>query len=98
MRNKIDLEPIEKPWHNRYLFKNEIESINEVEIVDSIDFSSTYYFFSRIINAGVASIEKTSPSYDAPVNQLSFDLKDHVDLSNLNIGQTRLWVHKNLEN
>lgn len=98
MRNKIDLEPIEKPWHNRYLFKNEIESINEVEIVDSIDFSSTYYFFSRIINAGVASIEKTSPSYDAPVNQLSFDLKDHLDLSNLNIGQTRLWVIKNLEN
>ena len=94
MRSKIDLDPIEKPWHNRYLFQKELDMINEVEIIDSVDFSSTYYFFSRIINAGVASIENNNPSYDAPVNKLSFDLKDHLDLSNLNIGQTRLWVIK----
>lgn len=95
LRKKMNLEIIDKPWHNRYLTKDEMSSIDEVNVEDCIDFSSTYYFFSRIINAELASREGKQPSYDSSINDLALSLKNHVDLSALDIGQTRLWVIKN---
>lgn len=95
LRNKMNLETIKQPWHNRYLVESEVDEINNVTIADKIDFSSTYYFFSRIINAAVAEKSGNNPEYDSPINKVSFEIKDYIDLSSLNIGQSRLWVIKN---
>lgn len=95
LRKKMNLGLIDKPWHNRYLSIDEMNNLDGIDIEDCIDFSSTYYFFSRIINAELASRKNEQPSYDSPINELAFNLKNYVDLSALNIGQTRLWVIKN---
>jgi ubiquinone/menaquinone biosynthesis C-methylase UbiE len=94
LRSQLKLETINQPWHNRYLKNEEINNIEDILIEDVVDFSSTYYFFSRIINAAISQQNNTQPSYDSPINQLSFQIKDYVDLSALNIGQSRLWVFK----
>ena len=95
LRSNLGLEKITHPWHNRYLKSEEVKNISDIIIEDVIDFSSTYYFFSRVINAALSAQENTQPSYDSPINKLAFQMKDFVDLTPLNIGQSRLWVFKN---
>jgi len=89
LRESIDLPQITHPWHNRYLFDDEINKLDLKEIaLESVnDFSSTYYFLSRVVNAHIASNEGKEPDYNAPINQLAFKLPPFGD-----IGQTKIWL------
>jgi ubiquinone/menaquinone biosynthesis C-methylase UbiE len=75
-RVPIGLPAIEPPWHNRYLRVEEVERAlpAHVEIQEVLNFSSTYYFLSRVINAWYAKSSGVEPAYDAPINQLAFVL------------------------
>ena len=90
----INLDEIQKPWHNRYICKNEVQEIDSAELVEFRDFSSGYYFLSRVVNAHLAKLQNSNPSYDSPINILAEKLNDFLELEKLDIGQTRLWVLK----
>jgi len=88
-RERVGLSKINAPWHNRYLRNSEIEQMKlaDVELEDVNDFSSTYYFLSRVVNAWLASQNGKEPNYESPVNQLALKLPAIG-----NLGQTKIWV------
>lgn len=75
-RESLGLDKIEKPWHNRYLSLDEIKVISEIMSCKSkiIDFSGSYYFVSRVINAHKAFESGSEPKYDDPINLMSLRL------------------------
>ncbi len=88
----IDLPPIEKPWHNRYLREAEIADVDFATLRQRLDFSATYYFLSRVVNAWVAKNENAEPRYDSVINQLAPRLAGIGNFESTGFGQTRLWV------
>jgi SAM-dependent methyltransferase len=87
-RRSLNLEPIFPPyaWH-RYLLDAELAKVDCLDLRECREFSSTYYFLSRVVNAALAKDEGEEPSYDAPVNKLAYDLPSHGPWS-----QARLWI------
>ena len=92
LRKQIGLAEIVPPWHNRYFREAELAQakIQGVRLVDVIDFSSTYYFLSRVVNAWLAAQEGKEPDYGAPINKLSLELPPIG-----NLGQGKIWVWSN---
>ena len=89
LREMVGLHSISPPWHNVYI---EDELVNSLELADAElvkvePFSSTYYFLSRVVNASLAKKEGVEPSYQAPVNQLAFQLPSFGDCA-----QSKIWV------
>lgn len=89
LRERVGLSRIEPPWHNRYLVDDEVAQgdggVLELERV--IDYSSTYYLLSRIVNASLAARDGREPDYDSPINRLALELPAMG-----NVGQGRLWI------
>ena len=94
VRVSIGLDDIQKPWHNRYICKNEVQEIDSAELIEFRDFTAGYYFLSRVVNAHLAKLQDSNPSYDSPINLLAESLDGFSEIEKLNIGQTRLWVFK----
>lgn len=91
LRILAELPVIVPPWHNRYLRESEMRSVRHtgVDLAETRDFTSTYYFVSRILNAWQSAREGKEPDYDAPLNHLSMKLPPMGD-----VGQGRIWVWK----
>lgn len=89
LRSQAGLTDISPPWHNRYLRENEVEAarFEGAKLEALLDFSSTYYFLSRVVNAWLSAQEGREPSYDAPVNQLALQLPSFGD-----VGQGKVWL------
>jgi len=89
LRERVGLEVIPVPWHNRYFRDQELQTFASpgVRLAEVNYYSSTYYFLSRVANAWLAARERTEPSYDAPLNQLALKLPPIGEL-----GQGRIWV------
>ena len=89
LRNRVELETIVSPWHNRYLREAEVAGLTlpGVTLEDTEDYSSTYYFLSRVVNAARAAQDNREPSYEDPINQLALRLPSSGD-----VGQGRLWL------
>jgi ubiquinone/menaquinone biosynthesis C-methylase UbiE len=89
LRTRVGLPKIEPPWHNRYLRDAELEQVAlpGVKLEAINDYSSTYYFLSRVVNAALAQQQGREPEYEAPVNQLARALP-----SVGNFGQGRIWL------
>jgi len=89
LRKNIGLSEIKPPWHNRYFMDDELKDlmIPDIELEKVEDYSSTYYFLSRIVNAWLAKEEGREPDYNALINQLSLLLPPIG-----NLGQGRIWV------
>lgn len=89
LRLLAGLPEIVPPWHNRYMRQDEILSIRQpgLALEATRDFTSTYYFVSRIVNAWQSAQEGKEPDYDAPVNHLSLKMPPMGD-----VGQGRIWV------
>ena len=92
LRVPLDLPAIVPPWHNHYLDQADIDALYRV-VQDTMvfeaadDYSSTYYFLSRIVNAALAAEEGREPDYDSPINRLALKLPSMGDL-----GQGRIWL------
>jgi ubiquinone/menaquinone biosynthesis C-methylase UbiE len=89
LRERVGLSQVIAPWHNRYFRDGEVAevSIPGVRMEGCVDYSSTYYFLSRVVNAWLAAQEGKEPDYDAPVNQLARKLPPLGDF-----GQGRIWL------
>jgi ubiquinone/menaquinone biosynthesis C-methylase UbiE len=92
LRSAIGLSAIEKPWHNRYLRKEEVQAVDFAEMIEYRDFTSAYYLLSRVVNAWVANKQGMEPSYDSDINKLALELMEFRNFEELGLGQTRLWV------
>lgn len=89
LRRQVGLSDIEAPWHNVYLSEIAIRELSVADAVleaDAVDFSSTYYVMSRVINAWLAKRDGREPAYDAPINQLALQLPAMG-----HFGQARYW-------
>lgn len=90
LRQSVGLTAIEPPWHNTYLSEVAMRRIEMPGITlaeDAVDFSSTYYVLSRVVNAWQAQREGQTPSYDAPINELAMQLPPRLG----RYGQARYW-------
>ena len=94
LRERVNLPVINPPWHNRYLRDAEVEQLRltgaKLEAIN--DYSSTYYFLSRVVNACVAAQEGRDPEYNAPLNRLALRLPPIGDL-----GQGRIWLWRRVD-
>ena len=88
VRVEIDLPEIIRPWHNRYLYDEEIPFVGGFTLIGVEDFSSTYYFLSRVVNAYLARLENREPDYNSAVNQLALKLPPLIS----GFGQVKLWI------
>ncbi len=91
LRTQVGLDDISPPWHNRYFREAQVENIlvADVKLECIENFASTYYIFSRVVNAWLSKREGKEPTYDAAVNKLALNLPPIGDF-----GQTKLWVWK----
>lgn len=91
-RIKFNLDQIEMPWHNNYIddkkLNSELDNI-DLKLVETNNFSSTYYFLSRIIYANYAKVNNEDIKYDSLINKMSIKLP-----SLGNFSQTKIWVWK----
>jgi len=73
-RESIGLGLIEMPWHNSYFRLEELKKLlpRNIKVLDIINFSSSYYFLSRVINAWVSKNNNKEPEYDSELNKLAF--------------------------
>jgi len=92
LRKQIGLPKIQMPWHNCYIDDKRIMDISVQGLtLDRVeDFSSTYYFLSRIVNAHLAHLRGEEPKYDDAINTLALSLPPLID----GFGQTKIWVWK----
>lgn len=84
-RGRWGLDPIQEPWHNRYL--SDAMRVWGLRLVRRVDFSSTYYFLSRVLNAWWAKRRGRQPAYDAWINRQALWLPSVGPWS-----QGRLWI------
>lgn len=95
LRSEFDLPEITHPWHNTYIDDQKLEQFdninNKIKLVKTSNFSSTYYLFSRVVNARLASDNNEEVSYSHPLNKISLDLPSFGDYS-----QSKLWIFKKL--
>lgn len=89
LRLQVGLAAIVPPWHNRYFRDSELAELDVpgLRLERVIDYSSTYYFLSRVVNAWLAQREAREPDYEAPINHLALELPPIGDL-----GQGRIWL------
>jgi len=90
LRTSLELPEIKMPWHNCYIDDEAMQRFSSpaLTLERVMDFSSTYYLLSRIINAALAAQRGEEPKYDDPVNALAMKLPALVD----GLGQTKLWI------
>lgn len=91
LRGALGLSEIVPPGHNRYLRNAEIwQAVQDglLPVPREVDYSSTYYFLSRIVNAVLADQSGQAPDYDAAVNQLALRLPALLP----GLGQGRMWI------
>ena len=98
LRDGIGLSEIVPPWHNHYLDQSDIDAFERATEGVAVylwgednDYSSTYYFLSRIVNAAMAAEEGREPEYDSFVNRLALKLPAMG-----NLGQGRIWLWRRI--
>lgn len=80
LRKKIHL-PLMKPmWHNVYINDKKIRrtSFKNLKLVKIEELFSTYYFFSRVINALFCSFLGLEPKYDDLINRIGWSLPQNL--------------------
>ena len=92
MRAAVDLPEITPPWHNHYLDDDDMvvftDAVRSLAVLEGThDYSSTYYFLSRVVNAALAQQKGREPEYDSPINRLALELPPMGD-----VGQGRIWL------
>jgi len=75
-RKKLNLPEIPIRWHN--LFFNEADFISIIKkhfkLISLKNFSSSYYFATRIIYSKMCDNNKTEPDYNHEIHKLAIDL------------------------
>ena len=76
IRNSIGLPEIPIRWHNLYFKQSEfVEKTQQIfEDVQIIDFSSSYYFATRVIYSKMCQMRNEQPDYYHEIHQLAIHL------------------------
>lgn len=80
LRARVDLDPIEVRWHNKYLPQKEFNefmyeaSANLFEIEHVENIGNLYYIASRVIYAKICKDQGIEPDYDSPINAIAAQL------------------------
>lgn len=77
-RVSVGLKKIKMPWHNLYIndeiFKK--EKFKYLKLINIYNFTSTYYFCSRIVNALVSKIKNRKPSNNDNLSKIGWQIKN----------------------
>ena len=90
IRNLLDLEEIKPPWHNLFFSESVVSSwANKLDcqLIEIDNFSSCYYYMSRVVYARLAKDNNEELRYDSPINILSKKLPNFGDY-----GPTKMWL------
>lgn len=73
LRRRLDLAPLEAPWHNLFFQLHTVRSWSTPEfyVERVLHISSTYHFLSRVVNASLCADTGEELRYDAPINMLA---------------------------
>jgi len=88
LRQLLELERMEPPWHNVFLNESSVENWGTDEFVleEVVPFTSTYHFLSRVVYARLAADKNEELKYDSDINMLACRLPIVG-----NFGPVRLW-------
>jgi len=89
LREMLNLERIDPPWHNVFLNESSVPqwATDEFSLEEVIPFSSTYHFLSRVVYARLAADKDEPLRYDSEINMLACRLPVIG-----NFGPARLWL------
>lgn len=88
LRQLLELERMEPPWHNVFLNESSVENWGTEEFIldEVVPFTSTYHFLSRVVYARLAADKNEELKYDSDINMLACRLPIVG-----NFGPVRLW-------
>lgn len=75
-REVLDLEEIPVRWHNKYFDSREFlfECKRHFCQIRVLDFSSSYYFATRVVYSAMCKLEGREPDYNHEIHKRSIDL------------------------
>ena len=75
-RAAVGLSPIAVRWHNRFFTTDEFATAAQVafEVVEWKEFSSAYYFATRVIYSAMCQMRGEEPDYQHEIHRLAVDL------------------------
>lgn len=82
-RKKVGLSEIPIRWHNRYFtYHDFVEMIKKYFTLDKIiNFSSSYYFATRVIYSQMCQMKNEQPDYNHEIHQLAIHLPEFGEFS-----------------
>jgi len=83
LREQFGLPLIPVRWHNKF-FEEKLfieESQKHFVEIRKVDFSSLYYFATRVIYSKLCQLENKEPDYSHPIHELSVSLPQTGDFS-----------------
>ena len=78
-REGLKLKKIKVPWHNKYIENDKLIKFRfkNVKFLKLHEFSSSFYFLSRVLNAFDTKIKKKS-KFDRNLNHLAFSIDQNL--------------------
>ena len=72
LRREFSLDQLKEPWHNTYIDEDKfIKGISVYfEVLDILNFSSTYYIGSRVLQPFINKLLNQTPNYLSEINNL----------------------------
>ena len=79
LRKKLKISRIVSPWHNCYLNDKKIQNIktSKLKFLRTHDFTSSFYFISRVLNAYVTKKNKKN-LFDNALNEVAFKIDQGI--------------------
>jgi ubiquinone/menaquinone biosynthesis C-methylase UbiE len=83
LRGLYGLPPIEIRWHNRFFREADFIAGAKAHFrtIEKFDFSSAYYFATRVVYSALCAAEGTAPDYRHPIHERSANLPPFGDFS-----------------
>jgi len=75
-REKVGLSEISVRWHNLFFTENQFKEMirEDFEMIEINNFSSSYYFATRVIYSKMCQIRREEPDYNHEIHQLAINL------------------------
>ena len=94
-RKKVGLKNIKSPWHNLYINDHILikKKFKNLKLVKIHNFTSTYYFVSRVVNALVCKQKKVNPKNSDLISRVAWDLDQSLEPD---FSQTKVYEFKKI--
>ena len=94
-RKKVGLKDIKPPWHNLYINDQILikQKFKNLKLVKIHNFTSTYYFVSRVVNALVCKEKKVNPKNSDLISTVAWKLDQSLEPD---FSQTKVYEFKKI--